>query len=251
MCDLICHTYTITGLPNDITQHDLPSTIRRFCKSAIVTNVKSLTVTRFQKASLELRMKGMEGELQKDLRNSGYPTAKVQWQKPRGPRPNPDRKTTPSLSVILKKIPVTTPEEEVKNQMVKQGLHVEKAWRIISRKSQQPTEKFRVITHDQQTVDQLLTEGIDIDFKRRMAEPPHDPPPQPAQCGRCLSFEHPTRKCTQQQAKCARCGGQHNLSQCNLKEEKCPNCSGLHSSLSYKCPRRPKEPSNPEVRAPI
>ena len=58
---------------------------------------------------------------------------------------------------------------------------------------------------------------------------------KPHQCHKCQQFGHSSATCEQQQ-RCVRCSGPHQLSECSKENEvKCANCNKNHSSCSRSC----------------
>ncbi|KAH7955562.1 hypothetical protein HPB52_001368 [Rhipicephalus sanguineus] len=62
----------------------------------------------------------------------------------------------------------------------------------------------------------------------------------PRQCTKCQRFGHVAGAC-RLQARCSRCGGNHDRSACGNEEPQCPNCTKKHESTSTHCPILRKE----------
>ncbi|KAL1416289.1 hypothetical protein MTO96_006320 [Rhipicephalus appendiculatus] len=62
----------------------------------------------------------------------------------------------------------------------------------------------------------------------------------PRQCTKCQRFGHVAGAC-RLQARCSRCGGNHDRSACGNEEPQCPNCRKKHESTSTRCPILRKE----------
>ncbi|KAH7972682.1 hypothetical protein HPB52_015278 [Rhipicephalus sanguineus] len=56
----------------------------------------------------------------------------------------------------------------------------------------------------------------------------------PRQCSKCQRFGHVAGTC-RLQARCSRCGGNHERSSCGTEEPQCPNCKKKHESTSPRC----------------
>jgi len=112
----------------------------------------------------------------------------------------------------------------------------------------------RVLTKSQETIDDLLTNGAMIYWKRHRVEPSQTTQPQPIRCEKCQTYnEHTTAKCTKQ-PKCGFCAGPHNTRQCtNLQEQpKCSQCNEPHPTYSYKCKAKPApEEQKPHLVVPV
>lgn len=113
---------------------------------------------------------------------------------------------------------------------------------------------IRVLTNNQETIDDLLANGAYIYRKRYRVEPSHSSPPLPIRCEKCQQYNaHPTGKCNND-AKCGFCTGPHNTKTCpNMQQPpKCTTCGEAHPTFSYKCKARPAaEPTKPELTVPI
>ncbi|KAH7955654.1 hypothetical protein HPB52_002797 [Rhipicephalus sanguineus] len=56
----------------------------------------------------------------------------------------------------------------------------------------------------------------------------------PRECSKCQRFGHVAGTC-RLQARCSRCGGNHERSSCGTEEPQCPNCKKKHESTSPRC----------------
>jgi hypothetical protein len=76
---------------------------------------------------------------------------------------NPAEKAAPKkpiFSVVIRNVPQDISPEEIATLCP--SLSVTKAWRIISRKTNQPTSFIRVLTNDKGTVDTMLIDGVEL-----------------------------------------------------------------------------------------
>lgn len=176
------------------------------------------------------------------------PDHKVQIAE-RIPSNNKFTPSAPTFSVVIKGVDLDISPEEVSQALIVANLTHSKVWRIRSRALDRDTTLVRVISKQQSTIDHLLLHGFRIFHKLHRCEPSHIPPPQPAQCSKCFSFEHPKERCDLP-SKCGRCAGDHLTSKCPATAEpKCINCGGNHSSLNKNCPSRPAVPASAEMTA--
>ena len=114
--------------------------------------------------------------------------------------------------------------------------------RIWSRATQAPTVTVRAFTRCETTKTLLIDRGLMMGLthhrfeESRQAQPSSSPPRRDVviQCYRCQGFGHKANACTQE-ARCIRCGGNHNLAECTvpIAKSKCANCNGDHAA-SYK-----------------
>ncbi|XP_046397391.1 uncharacterized protein LOC124164206 [Ischnura elegans] len=138
-----------------------------------------------------------------------------------------NKKLSASFSVVVKGVDRGTTEAELQEGLGLMSSDKAKVTRIIARRDGQPTTLMRVVTRDADLAQQLLQEGLQLYGKRHSVEPSHPPRCQPAQCRRCLGFDHPTQGC-RRDLRCARCGASHRSAACAAENLKCANCGGGH-----------------------
>lgn len=167
-------------------------------------------------------------------------------------QPPPPRKP-PTLSVVVRGVDPTLTDEEIETELKHEGHSIHKCLRIKA-KTGQATYMVRVLTPDQETIDDLLSHGAYIYRRRYRVEPSHSPPPLPIRCEKCQLYNaHPTSKCTNT-LKCGFCTGNHSTKTCpNLQQPPtCNTCGDHHTTFSYKCKARPEpDPAKPELIVPI
>jgi len=167
-------------------------------------------------------------------------------------QPPPPRKT-PTLSVVIRGIDPSVPDNEIETELKEEGHSIHKCLRIKN-KTGGPTYMVRVLTTNQETIDDLLHHGAYIYKRRYRVEPSHSPPPLPIRCERCQQYNvHHTANCTNEN-KCGYCSGPHPTRSCTNMQNppKCTTCSEAHPTFSYKCKARPApEPTKPEFTVPI
>jgi len=108
----------------------------------------------------------------------------------------------------------------------------------------------RVLTSNQEIIDDLLTHGAYIYKRRYRVEPSHTPPPLLLRCEKSQQYNaHHTSKCPND-IKCGYCSEAHNTKSCRNMQQppKCTTCGDLHPTFSYKCKTRPApETCKPEL----
>lgn len=159
------------------------------------------------------------------------------------------RKAT--YSCVITGIDLDITLEDIEHRLAELDLPFKKIWRIRSRATDQDTRLIRVITEDKKVLDTLLQNGFSLFYQHHRVEPSHPSPPQPLQCQRCMAFHAPSEPCPTR-PKCGHCGNNHLTRNCDFKTEpKCGNCTGNHPATSYKCPKRPTQPTSVEATAPL
>lgn len=159
--------------------------------------------------------------------------------------------SSPTFSCVVRAADPDIAPLEFKYKLEDEGLKPEGAWRIISRRTNEPTTLIRIITKDKHTLDYMLENGILLFGRRYLCEPSRPTPAQPLQCGRCFVFGHSSHQCNSR-GVCPKCGASHPRSaDCSSEIIKCINCEGAHPAYSPKCPVRPKQVSAPEAAAPV
>lgn len=147
------------------------------------------------------------------------------------------------FSCVIKRVPISTPIEHIEAALKEEEIDFTLVKRIKSRATQRETTLIRVLAAKVQSIDKLLTEGVYIYGRYHEAEQSNPLPPRPAQCGKCLQFDHPATQC-KGPTTCGRCSGNHQTQKCNEKEMLCFNCKGKHHAFSFQCPSRPAEALN-------
>jgi hypothetical protein len=167
-------------------------------------------------------------------------------------QPPPARKA-PTLSVVIRGIEPIISDEEAELELKHEGHSITKCIRIKTRQGE-PTYMIRVLTTNQETIDDLLTNGAFIYKRRYRVEPSHSSPPLPIRCEKCQMYNsHQTSQCPND-LKCGYCTGSHSTRACtNLQQPpKCTTCGDQHPTFSYKCKARPAaEPDKPDLIVPI
>jgi hypothetical protein len=176
--------------------------------------------------------------------------SRLETKSPRQPQPS---RRTPTLSVVIRGIEPDITDAEAEAELKQEGHTISKCLRIKT-KTGGPTYMIRVLTPNQDTIDELLTCGAYIYKRRYRVEPSHSPPPLPIRCEKCQLYNaHTTANCTNT-IKCGYCSEAHLTNICpNMQQPpKCTTCNENHPTFSYKCKARPApEPTKPELIVPI
>lgn len=167
-------------------------------------------------------------------------------------QPPPPRKL-PTLSVVIRGVDLDITDQEAEEELQLEGHTIVKCIRIKTSLGT-PSYMVRVLTHHQQTINDLLSNGAYIYRRRYRVEPSRSQPPLPLRCERCQLYNaHHTINCPNE-SKCGYCTGPHQTRDCsNLRRPpKCNTCGEQHPTFSYKCKGRPTgESIKPEFIVPI
>nr|XP_023026713.1 uncharacterized protein LOC111514695 [Leptinotarsa decemlineata] len=173
-------------------------------------------------------------------------------------RPNIQTKNnttnTPHLSYVIKGVDLNITEDEIIHFLDEEKIHYIKLWRIISRRTGNPTPLIRIITNNKDHYSKSLTKGISIYGRTHECEASNlNPvPPIPKYCSICSTTGHQAQECPTHKTKCSHCGEAHTSTKCTkINNPVCPNCSGEHPAYSLKCPKRATQPENPKEVAPV
>ncbi|GFU22717.1 nucleic-acid-binding protein from transposon X-element [Trichonephila clavipes] len=142
------------------------------------------------------------------------------------------------LKLVIKGLLATTEPEEIKKDLIDQGIKIEKIAQLRQFKTKSPLPIFMIeITRD---------ENVDDIFKIRSClylQVKFDPfrkNSRPTQCYNCNFFHHASQNCSMK-TLCLKCGGGHRTGQCEIKEKiinpTCINCNAQgHMASSTECP---------------
>jgi hypothetical protein len=147
----------------------------------------------------------------------------------------PEAKT---LRAVLRTVPVEISLDDIKSDLVDQGLAPIKVTRMISGRSKLPLPLVLVeVPKDKGQIFDLRT----VCHLRISVERPHKKGTT-AQCHRCQRFHHSQKNC-HALAKCVKCGEGHESKDCKKSKEipaRCANCGGGHTASYRGCPRFPR-----------
>ncbi|GFT45293.1 probable RNA-directed DNA polymerase from transposon BS [Trichonephila clavipes] len=120
------------------------------------------------------------------------------------------------LKLVIKGLLATTEPEEIKKDLIDQGIKIEKIAQLRQFKTKSPLPIFMIeITRD---------ENVDDIFKIRSClymQVKFDPfrkNSRPTQCYNCNFFHHASQNCSMK-TRCLKCGGGHRTGQCEIKEK--------------------------------
>jgi hypothetical protein len=143
----------------------------------------------------------------------------------------PEAKT---LRAVLRTVPVEISLDDVKSDLVDQGLAPIKVTRMISNRSKLPLPLVLVeVPKDKGQIFDLRT----VCHLRISVERPHKKG-STTQCHRCQRFHHSQKNC-HALVKCVKC---HESKDCKKSKEipaRCANCGGAHTASYRGCPRFP------------
>ncbi|GFV62857.1 nucleic-acid-binding protein from transposon X-element [Trichonephila clavipes] len=156
------------------------------------------------------------------------------------------------LKVVIKGLPKSTPTDEIKEDLLNQGVPVMKVSQLTQRKSKFPLPIFlvEVIKHDEGATDiyeisKCCYMSVVLDtFNKR---------PGATQCYNCNYFNHSSSNCFCRELKrprwcgvvCLKCSKEHRTGECPIKERldtpHCINCNtDGHPANWRSCPAFPK-----------
>ncbi|GFT61933.1 uncharacterized protein TNCV_4497341 [Trichonephila clavipes] len=146
------------------------------------------------------------------------------------------------LKLVIKGLLASTDPEDIKKDLIDQGIKIEKVAQLRQFKTKSPLPIFMIeITRD---------ENVDDIFKIRsclymqIKFDPFRKNSRPTQCYNCNFFHHASQNCSMK-TRCLKCGGGHRTGQCEIKEKivnpTCINCNAQgHMASSTECPLFPK-----------
>jgi hypothetical protein len=158
----------------------------------------------------------------------------------------PEEKT---LRAVFRTGPVEISLDDVKPDLVNQGLAPIKVTRMISIRSKKPLPLILVeVPKDQRQIFELRS----VWHLLIVVERPHKKGTT-AQCHRYQRFHHSPRHC-RAHPKCVKCGESRDSQACKKAKTvpaKCANCSGAHTASYRGCPRFPRgyQGKNPQTKA--
>jgi len=120
---------------------------------------------------------------------------------------------------------------------------------IHERKKNQRVATMRMFHRDAESANIILKQGAYV-FNKRVE--PKRPRKEPIRCLRCQRFGHERRKCTSDNAYCAKCSGTHDTDTCKIPREeyKCVNCFRPHASYDRDCEKFWEKCSQMDKRCP-
>lgn len=145
-----------------------------------------------------------------------------------------------AFRVVVKGVPVSIEEEEVKEMIEAEGfkvMNVTRMWRNRSLAYDTVAVCLENSTENRAIVGIRAISGlrVRVEVKRKSGEQ--------KQCYKCLGFGHVQYRCANVE-RCPFCAGEHHSKDCNERGEgkvfKCANCGGAHPAFFKSCPRYPQ-----------
>lgn len=156
-----------------------------------------------------------------------------------------------SYSAVIASVDLEITDQEISDHLISDNITHRFCKRIISKATNNPTYKIRIITACVDSYQRLLQAGVFYKNSHFPVFESRPPPPLPIPCNKCNEFSHSSDKCTAK-IQCTKCLGPHNTSKCTSQlPEKCKSCGQEgHSAWSFKCKNRPTAPIKgvPNVR---
>lgn len=158
-----------------------------------------------------------------------------------------------NLSVIIRNVPVSLTEDEIKNELITLKYPVQKVARFYN-KDRYPIPICAVDLSDTKEGKEIFNLTnlnyciVEVEIRRKSKEIP--------QCKKCQLYGH-TRNYCQSQDRCVKCTGHHLYTQCPKRPEEdpqCVNCLEKHpenyKGCSYYLKISKKPPFNTSIRTP-
>ncbi|GFW02995.1 uncharacterized protein TNCV_156151 [Trichonephila clavipes] len=146
------------------------------------------------------------------------------------------------LKLVIKGLLATTEPEEIKKDLIDQGIKIEKIAQLRQFKTKSPLPFFMIeITRDENVNDNFKIRSC---LYMQVKFDPFRKNSRPTQCYNCNFFHHASQNCSMK-TRCLKCGGGHRTGQCEIKEKilnpTCINCNAQgHMASSTECPLFPK-----------
>ncbi|GBN80876.1 Nucleic-acid-binding protein from transposon X-element, partial [Araneus ventricosus] len=143
--------------------------------------------------------------------------------------------------IVLRGLPVCTPLEDVKNEIIKASFDVVSISRHTKFQNKSPMPLVYVQIGNSKGAEsiysytEILGTKISVESYRGRKGP--------SQCWRCQGFFHSSAGCCLPQ-KCVKCAGPHTAKECPFAfDDKltCSNCAGDHAANWRQCPKFPKQ----------
>lgn len=163
--------------------------------------------------------------------------------KPRTTTNNTANNKSNSFSVIICDVEPDILDKDISNFLNDKLIFHRYCKRIISRATNNPTRKIRIITGDVNAFQKLVQEGLYYRHKHYKTIESNAPPPAPIPCRKCTSFTHTTDTCNETQ-RCGKCKENHKTINCTTDLPiSCLACGDIgHQAWSFKCKKRPLKP---------
>ncbi|GFT87271.1 uncharacterized protein TNCV_3953891 [Trichonephila clavipes] len=146
------------------------------------------------------------------------------------------------LKVVIKGLLATTDLEEIKKDLIDQGINILKIAQLRQFKTKSPLPIFMIEIARDENVDDIFK--IKNCLYMQIKIDPFKKSPRPTQCYNCNFFHHASQNCSMK-TRCLKCGEEHRTGQCSIKEKinnpTCINCNAKgHMASSTECPLFPK-----------
>ncbi|GFT52231.1 uncharacterized protein TNCV_2530921 [Trichonephila clavipes] len=146
------------------------------------------------------------------------------------------------LKVVIKGLLATTDPEEIKKDLINQGINILKIAQLRQFKTKSPLPIFMIEIARDENVDDIFK--IKNCLYMQIKIDPFKKSPRPTQCYNCNFFHHASQNCSMK-TRCLKCGEEHRTGQCSIKEKinnpTYINCNAKgHMASSTECPLFPK-----------
>ncbi|XP_055938241.1 uncharacterized protein LOC129968409 [Argiope bruennichi] len=143
--------------------------------------------------------------------------------------------------IVIKGLPIDTPCEKIKNELIKKGYRVVRVNQFKQFKTKQHLPIFQVHLYKSDNLQNIYNEDTLCYMISRIEKYIRK---TVGQCFKCQSFAHVSQNCRMQE-RCVIWAENHDSRNCPQKKaetvkKKCANCGGPHTASYRGCPKFPK-----------
>ncbi|GFU63035.1 uncharacterized protein TNCV_4186521 [Trichonephila clavipes] len=144
------------------------------------------------------------------------------------------------LKVVIKGLLATTDPEEIKKDLIDQGINILKIAQLRQFKSKSTLPIFMIEIARDENVDDIFK--IKNCLYMQIKIDPFKKSPRPTQCYNCNFFHHASQNCSMK-TRCLKCGEEHRTGQCSIKEKSITRLALIVTRKAI-WPPRPNVPSS-------
>lgn len=150
------------------------------------------------------------------------------------------------LKIVIRGIMTEIEEEDIKEDLLKQGYPTQKIIRMQGKHGPTPLVLVEV-SKEYKSINELKhCCGLSVEVK------PYELKKEIVQCHKCQLFGHVQRNC-HAEYRCMKCGEQHSTHLCpkpKTTPPRCANCGEEHLSTSLRCEKNPNSRKNQQQQQP-
>ena len=144
------------------------------------------------------------------------------------------RNSNISHTFVIKNMDLALTDEEIKEELINNGLKTTGVKRITSSLTGKLTYIVRVFTKSEEDMQKCINNGVTMFFILHHCENSHA---NSIQCAKCLKLGHSRQDCDENLA-CHKCGGAHLANACDADRRSCVLCGGDHTATFAACPAK-------------